>query len=178
MPLIVLALLIGVPILEIALFIEVGDAIGLWPTIGIVIVTAIVGTTVMRQQGMAVLASAQRELAEDRLPVRELFDGACLLVGGALLLTPGFFTDALGLALLIPPARAVLGRAVMALLRRSRNVSFTVYGAGRGPAGPAGPRGPGGGPVIDGDEFGVRRDDDDDPRDGTLPPHDDRRRSR
>src|SRR3546814_18536546 len=118
MPLIILAALIAVPILEIALFIVVGDAIGLWSTIALVIASAILGTMVMRRPGLAVLARAQHELAEDRLPVRELFDGACLMVGGALLVVPGFFTDAIGIALLLPTLRAVLGRLRMAGLTR------------------------------------------------------------
>jgi len=74
---ILLAAMIGVPILEIAVFIEAGELIGLWPTIGAVIVTAIVGTTLLRIQGLATLFRAQRNLEEGRLPVVEVFDGLC-----------------------------------------------------------------------------------------------------
>lgn len=157
MPLVILALFIGIPVIEIYLFIQVGGWIGVWPTIAIVILTAFIGTSMLRQQGLATLARAQAEINEDRLPVREIFNGFCVLVGGVMLLTPGFLTDALGFALLIPPLRAILGRFVWRLLERSRGVHFSVYGAG---SGPRGGRGPAGGPVIDGEEFGVARDDD------------------
>lgn len=159
MPILILALFIGVPLIEIYLFIQVGGWIGVWPTIGLVVLTAIIGTTLLRQQGLATIARAQAEMQHDRLPVRELFDGVCLVFGGAMLLTPGFLTDALGFALLIPPLRAILGRGVWATMARSRNVHFSVYGAQAGGRthGGAGR----GGPVIDGEEFGVQRDDDD-----------------
>jgi UPF0716 protein FxsA len=157
MPLLILALIIGIPLIEIYLFIQVGGSIGVWPTIGVVILTAVIGTALLRQQGLATLARAQADLDRQQFPVRELFNGVCLLIGGLLLLTPGFLTDALGFALLIPPLRAILGRGVWAAMARSRNVYFSVSG---GPP----PRGPGG-PIIDGEEFGVRRDDDDAPAD-------------
>jgi len=168
MPLVILALFIGVPLIEIYLFIQVGGLIGVWPTIGLVILTAVIGTAMLRHQGMATLARAQAELQEDRLPVREIFNGFCLLAGGMLLLTPGFLTDALGFALLLPPARAVLGRGLWKLMERSRGVQFSVHSASRpgggGPQGHPGGRpdqgaGRGAGPVIDGEEFGVARDD-------------------
>lgn len=170
MPLVILGLFIGIPLIEIFLFIEVGGWIGAWPTIALVILTAFIGTALLRQQGLATLARAQAEINEDRLPLGEIFNGFCLLVGGVLLLTPGFLTDALGFALLIPPMRAVLGRFLWKLLEGSKHVHFSVSGGGPNPHGPRGPRGRtrsrGGGPVIDGDEFGVarhdHRDDDDD----------------
>lgn len=155
MPLVILALFIGIPVIEIYLFVQVGGWIGVWPTIGIVILTALIGTSMLRQQGLATLARAQAEINQDRLPVREIFNGFCVLVGGVMLLTPGFMTDAFGFALLIPPIRAVLGRFIWKLLERSRGVHFSVYGAGS-----TGGPGPEGGPVIDGEEFGVARDDD------------------
>jgi len=163
MPFLILALFIGIPLIEIYLFIQVGGAIGVWSTIGLVVLTAFIGTALLRQQGLATLARAQSELDRQQLPVRELFDGVCLLIGGLLLLTPGFLTDAFGFALLIPPLRAILGRGVWAALARSRNVHFSVYGnPGAGPHRPGQRQGPGpGGPVLDGEEFGVRRDEDD-----------------
>lgn len=163
MPVLILALFIGIPLIEIYLLIQVGGAIGVWSTIGLVVLTAFIGTALLRQQGMATLARAQSELDQQQLPVRELFDGVCLLVGGLLLLTPGFLTDALGFALLIPPLRAIVGRGVWAALARSRNVHFSVYGNPDDAARrPRQGRGPGqGGPVLDGEEFGVCRDEDD-----------------
>ena len=160
MPLVILALFIGIPLIEIYLFIAVGGRIGVWPTIGLVILTALVGTTLLRQQGLATLARAQAETEANRLPVRELFDGVCLLFGGMLLLTPGFMTDAFGLALLLPQLRGLIGRGLWKLLQGSKGLHFTVYGAGGNPRSPGnGPgRGPGGGPILDGEEFGVERD--------------------
>ena len=87
---------IATPIIEIAVFIEVGGRIGLWSTIGIVILTAVIGTAMLRQQGISVLFRIQENLNANRMPVRELFDGVCLVAAGALLLTPGFVTDAIG----------------------------------------------------------------------------------
>ncbi len=159
MPLLILALFIGVPLIEIYLFIAVGGAIGVWATIGLVILTALIGTAMLRHQGLATLARAQAEVQADRLPVRELFTGVCLLFGGALLLTPGFMTDAIGFALLIPPLREIIGRGIWKLLERSKGVHFSVSGGGgptQGPN-PGNPRGRGG-PIIDGEEFGVERD--------------------
>jgi UPF0716 protein FxsA len=163
MPLVILGLFIGIPLIEIYLFIEVGGWIGVWPTIALVIVTAFIGTSMLRQQGLATLARAQAEINQDRLPLREIFNGFCLLVGGVLLLTPGFLTDGLGFALLIPPLRAVIGRGLWKLLERSKGVHFSVHGARATSRGGPGGRNPtGAGPVIDGEEFGVARDDDDD----------------
>lgn len=116
--LILLAALIGVPLAEIALFIEVGGAIGTWPTVALVVLTALIGTALLRQQGLATLGRARAELARQALPVRELFDGACLLFAGALLLTPGFLTDAVGFLLLVPPLRAALRRFLAGYLQR------------------------------------------------------------
>ncbi|MCB1367830.1 MAG: FxsA family protein [Rhodobacteraceae bacterium] len=103
-------LFVAVPIIEIALFIQVGGAIGLWPTLAIVILTALAGTTLMRAQGLSTLNRLQRSLAEGGNPADPMAQGAMILVAGVLLLTPGFFTDAVGFALLLPPVRAVLIR--------------------------------------------------------------------
>lgn len=105
-------LLLLVPIIEIALFIEVGGLIGTWPTIGIVVLTAVVGTIMLRRQGLAALRSVHERLAAGEDPGRLLADGAMILVAGILLLTPGFFTDAVGLALLVPAVRAWLWKAL------------------------------------------------------------------
>ena len=110
MGLILLLAMIGVPILEIAVFIEAGERIGLWPTLGAVILTAVVGTALLRLQGLSTIARARESVEAGQLPVAEVFDGICLLIGGALLLTPGFVTDAVGFLLLIPPVRLVLRR--------------------------------------------------------------------
>jgi UPF0716 protein FxsA len=150
MALLVLALLIGVPLIEIALFIEVGGWIGLWPTIATVVATALIGTSLLRRQGLATLQRAQAEMAAQRMPVRELFDGACLLVAGVLLLTPGFLTDAIGFVLLIPPLRSTIGLWVWQALQKRGSIHVRSTGFGTGEPGAAGRGGPGG-PVIDGE---------------------------
>ena len=94
-----------VPIVEIILFIIVGDRIGLLATIGVVILTATIGTFLIRHQGIATIKKAQENLKENIFPVNEVFDGLCILIAGALLLTPGFFTDAIGFSLFIPSLR-------------------------------------------------------------------------
>jgi UPF0716 protein FxsA len=105
---IVAALLIGVPLIEIYLFIEVGRAIGAWPTIGLVILTAIAGVALLRVQGVLTLRRARISLDRQELPAFELLEGLTLLIAGALLLTPGFFTDAVGFLLLWPASRRAL----------------------------------------------------------------------
>lgn len=151
MALIILILFITVPIIEIGLFVQVGGAIGLWPTLAVVILTAVLGTALLRHQGLDTLRRVQESLAQDRLPVAEMFDGLCLLMAGALLLTPGFMTDAFGFLLFVPPFRAAAARAIghYVLTRGEVHVATTGMGPGadRGPGRP----GPAGGPVIDGD---------------------------
>lgn len=126
MALLLLAAFIGVPLIEIAVFIEVGGRIGLWPTLAIIILTAVVGTFLLRLQGLMTLRRAQQALDRGELPLKEVFDGACLLVAGVLLLTPGFITDAMGVLLFLPGVRALLRRLLAHRLR--------VHVAG-GPAG-------------------------------------------
>jgi UPF0716 protein FxsA len=111
--LLILFALLAIPLIEIGLFITVGGALGLVPTLMLVVLTAVLGTILLRAQGLAVLRRAQDQMRQGTPPVREVFDGACLLVAGALLLTPGFLTDALGAALLLPPVRTWLGRMMM-----------------------------------------------------------------
>jgi UPF0716 protein FxsA len=131
-----LAALIGVPLLEIALFIKVGGSIGLGPTLALIVLTAVIGVVIMRWQGIGVMLRAQRQLAEGSLPVVEVFEGLCLVVAGGLLLIPGFFTDAVGALLLLPPVRRALYRQV----RQRIEAHVVDVSARRAPAGP--PRGP------------------------------------
>ena len=138
--------LVAVPIIEIGVFIQVGGAIGLWSTLAIVVLTALAGTILLRRQGLATLQRAQQKLSSEELPVAELFDGACILFAGALLLTPGFVTDAVGLLLMVPPVRSVIGHHLWRLLREHVVVNG-VQGGGPGPGGRPG----GGDGVIDGD---------------------------
>ena len=108
MAILLLAAFIGVPLLEIAVFIEVGDRLGLWNTLAVVVLTAIVGTWLLRIQGLAALNRVRGQINQGVLPTKELFDGLCLLFAGALLLTPGFVTDTIGFALFVPQVRNLL----------------------------------------------------------------------
>lgn len=101
-----------VPLIEIALFIQVGGLIGLWPTLAIVILTAILGTTLVRQQGAQALNQLRGSFERMDDPTAPLAHGAMILIAGVLLLTPGFFTDALGFALLVPGVRTAVLTAV------------------------------------------------------------------
>lgn len=112
MVILILLALICVPLLEIAVFIEVGGAIGIGPTLGLIVLTAVLGTWQLRAQGLATLARARSLMERGELPARELFDGLCLLVAGALLLTPGFVTDSIGALLFVPALRQALRRAL------------------------------------------------------------------
>ncbi|MFM2356020.1 MAG: hypothetical protein RLZZ528_1756, partial [Pseudomonadota bacterium] len=98
---------VAVPLIEIALFIKVGGLIGLWPTLFIVLATGIAGSWLIRHQGASTLADIQSSFGELRDPTMPLAHGALILVAGVLLLSPGFFTDTLGLLLLLPPVRAL-----------------------------------------------------------------------
>ena len=102
-----LALIICVPIAEIYLIIRIGDLIGLWPTVLLLLATSAAGAFLLRHQGRAALGSFRSALDQGRVPARETFDGALVICGGALLLTPGFLTDCLGLLLLLPPTRSL-----------------------------------------------------------------------
>jgi len=97
-----------VPLIEIALFIRVGGWLGLWPTLAIVVLTAIAGTLLLRSQGSAAMRDLQSSFNDLRDPSEPLAHGAMILFAGALLLTPGFFTDAVGLSLMIPGVRSRL----------------------------------------------------------------------
>ena len=106
------ALFVAIPILEIALFIQVGGWLGLWPTLLIVVLTALLGTVLVRQQGLAQIRAVQSSLNRLSDPTRPLAHGAMILASGLLLLTPGFFTDAVGFALLVPGVRDAVMRFV------------------------------------------------------------------
>ena len=100
-----LILFIAIPVLEIALFIQVGGWLGLFPTLAIVILTALLGTYLVRTQGLATLSNLQNRFSHLQDPTEPLAHGAMILFAGALLLTPGFFTDAVGFLLLTPAFR-------------------------------------------------------------------------
>ena len=131
-----LLIFIGVPLLEIALFIQVGGLLGLWPTLLIVIVTAMAGTYLVRRQGLAQIAEVQRSFERLADPTRPLAHGAMILASGLLLLTPGFFTDAVGFALLIPGVRDAVMRQVRARVKVQSFQMGPGPGEARRPAAP------------------------------------------
>lgn len=106
-------ILLIIPIVEIALFIQVGGAIGLLPTLAIVVLTAVLGSTMIRAQGLRTWMQARASLDRGEMPVHELFDGLCIFAAGIMLVTPGFFTDALGVLLLLPPIRHLLSERLV-----------------------------------------------------------------
>lgn len=106
-----------VPLIEIGLFIQVGGWIGLWPTLGIVVLTAILGSWLVRTQGLMAMGKLRSSFSTLQDPTAPLADGAMILFAGALLLTPGFFTDAFGFALLMPPVRAAVYKYVRARVK-------------------------------------------------------------
>ncbi|HHL40156.1 MAG TPA: FxsA family protein [Deltaproteobacteria bacterium] len=111
-----------IPVIELALLIKVGSFLGVFNTVMIVIATALAGAYLVRLEGLGVMYRFQRNLSEGIFPAEEIFDGALLLVAGALLVTPGFFTDVLGLLIVIPATRAV----IKARLRRRIEKSSTI----------------------------------------------------
>ena len=139
MAVLLLAAFIGVPLVEIAVFIQVGGWIGLGWTLALVVLTAVLGAWQLRAQGLATLLRARDQIDRGALPARELFDGACLLVAGALLLTPGFVTDATGFLLFLPPVRDMLRELLARYGRTSMETRSFVDGEKVGPGGAQGP---------------------------------------
>jgi len=108
-----------VPAVELALLLQIGRWIGLWPTIGLIFATALAGSFLARREGMATWRAFRQRLAEGKLPGRELIDGVLILLAGALLITPGVLTDLLGLIGLLPPTRALIRRYLMRRLQQA-----------------------------------------------------------
>ena len=149
MALLLFFLFIGVPIIEISLFVTVGKAIGLGATLMLVILSALLGAAMIRTQGLRTWMQARASLDRGEMPVKELFDGLCIFAAGIALLTPGFFTDAIGLLLLLPPVRALIAERLVR--------SMVVVYPSRGP-------GPDSNPTIIETEFHEVRDRGDDER--------------
>ncbi|RMG58091.1 MAG: FxsA family protein [Gammaproteobacteria bacterium] len=112
MPLLYLAFLL-VPLIEIYVLIQVGSVIGALPTVILVVLTAVIGVTLLRRQGLRTWMRAQEQLARGMMPAAELLEGMMLMLAGAFLLTPGFVTDTLGFLLLVPAVRRLLIQRMM-----------------------------------------------------------------
>ncbi len=147
-----LFLFIVMPIVEMTILIKVGAAIGALNTVGLVLLTAVIGAALLRQQGLSTLLKANQRLNSGELPAREVAEGLILAVGGALLLTPGFVTDAIGFLCLMPGSRHWLaGQALKRMVVAGQSSSFT-FRAGSGPFGPGqGPFGPDRDDIIEGE---------------------------
>ena len=110
------------PLAELMLLLWLGSTAGWLPTLALCAATGFAGAWLARSQGLKTALAAQQALAEGSFPSRQLFDGACLLAGGVVLLTPGLVTDALGFALLLPPTRAALRTALQRWWRRRQGI--------------------------------------------------------
>jgi len=110
---IVFLVFVTIPFIEIYLLLQIGGIVGVFPTILLVVGTAVVGAGLLRQQGLATWVRLQENLAKGELPAYEMVEGPILLVGGALLLTPGFFTDVIGFACLIPGMRRKIAQYII-----------------------------------------------------------------
>jgi UPF0716 protein FxsA len=142
---------VALPILDIVSLIKAGELWGFWPTVGVVLAAGLLGTTIVRHQGLSIGRQVQRSLNAGRLPVIEAFDGACVLVAGTLLLFPGLASDVLALLLLLPPVRALLRRTIAWRLRRNGEVLVWTRGFPGDPAGRSPPASNIGGAVIEGE---------------------------
>jgi len=124
MPLVLLVLFVVVPLAELYVLYQVGSAIGILPTIALLLIDSIVGTMLMKSQGRAAWARFNEATTAGRIPAREVADGALIILGGAFLLTPGFLTDIIGFLLLIPPTRALFRKSVVGLLARRNPITY------------------------------------------------------
>lgn len=130
----ILLLFLITPIVELALLIQIGAWIGFWPTVGIVVLTALVGSAMLRREGLAVWRRFNERLNAGGLPGTELVDGVIVLLAGALLITPGVISDLVGIFGLFPPSRALIRRFVMkkvraSLARGSSTAGFFAFGS-------------------------------------------------
>lgn len=141
------ALFLIVPVVDLALLVAVGDRVGFWPTVAVVVLTALLGSWLAKREGLAAWQRVQGQIASGGVPGQALIDGLLILVAGTLLLTPGFLTDIVGILGLFPPTRAVVRRALRARFERAvREGSVRVVGGGFG-GGPFAGGGSAGGPA-------------------------------
>jgi UPF0716 protein FxsA len=124
MPLLALVFIfIVIPLAELYVILQVGEALGVLPTIGLLVADSLLGSLLLRSQGRAVWRRFTQTMAEGRVPQREVLDGVLVIFGGAFLITPGFITDVIGLLLLLPPTRALIRRFVLRRIGRRFMVS-------------------------------------------------------
>ena len=112
-------LFVIVPLLELALLIQMGQMVGFWPTIALVVFTGVTGAWLARTEGLRTMWKLRDDLANGRVPGQAIMDGMAVLAGGAFLLTPGILTDVVGFGLLFPTTRHAIQRRILARLERS-----------------------------------------------------------
>lgn len=173
----VLLVVIGLPVVEIWLMIEIGHEIGALPTVALILATAAFGAILFRIQGVATLERVKSHLDRNEMPVGELLSGFGLLIAGFLLLIPGFLTDVLGLVLFVPALRRLLIGATVAWAATRRGSRIWTVRGGPTRQGSSGQGRSGRGPVIDGDyrEVSAPGPDDTPTDDGPKTIPDDRR---
>ncbi len=118
---ILLLLIIIVPALEIAVLILAGNIIGVWPTVTLVILTGVIGAWLAKKEGLNAIRVAQLQMQQGEIPSSVILDGICILIGGVVLLTPGFITDIIGFYLLIPQTRATVKALLAKLFQKMIN---------------------------------------------------------
>jgi len=127
---IILLLFLVVPIAEIYVVVQVGASLGVLPTVGLLILISVAGAWLLRHQGLSVLARIQIKLANGEMPGKELVDGLLIVFAGALMLTPGFMTDAVGIFLMLPPTRALVRVGLMRRFGARVSAGEGSYGRG------------------------------------------------
>ena len=146
MPALLVVALVVVPLVEIYLLVQVGQVIGALPTIALLIAMSVLGAWLLRREGTRTWRAFRAALGSGRVPAKEVADGGLVIFGGALLLTPGFATDVLGLALVLPPSRAVFRRMLTGLVAKRLGVAGVVGGLAADRM-----RRPGAGGVVEGE---------------------------
>ena len=149
-PVLLVVALVAVPILELYVLLQVGQVLGVVPTLVLLVVMSLIGAYLLRREGTKAWLAFRNALAAGRLPAKEVADGALVILGGALLLTPGFATDAFGLLCVLPPTRAGLRRLLTRVVARRLSVGVVGGLAAERPRPPAG-RGWRGSRVVDGE---------------------------
>ena len=114
-----------IPLVEIYFLIQVGEQIGAWMTVLLVIITAIIGVTLLREQGIRTIIKANQAMQAGQMPAQEMFDGFLLAAVGILLVTPGFFTDAVGFVLLVPSVRKIILKSLLKNVLSQANMQFS-----------------------------------------------------
>lgn len=164
---------LAMPLLELWVILQIGDVIGGWWTVALLLADSVAGAFIVRREGRRAWTAFRDALSAGRWPADEVAQGALVLIGGALLLTPGFVTDVIGLAFVLPPTRRLLA-AVIRTRVKAGAIQMVDLGGGpggdgrQGPRGPSGPRrsgpsvdGAGGGEVLDVEVVSIERDEDD-----------------